>query len=1181
MRINRLDIKAYGHFTDFPIDLSSELPGLHIIFGPNEAGKSTALRALRGLLYGIDARTPDNFLHDYSKLLIGGHLKNSKGDSLVFWRRKRNVGDLLDADMALLDAGTLNDFLVGVGEPLFDSLFGINHETLISGGQDILEQKGDVGQALFSAGAGLSSLHGIIEALDEEGADLFKAGGSKPEINSTTKHFQTLNKEIRDLSLSSSTWKQQEELFEKASAQLIEAERERIHCRAEMERLKRLQRAIPYLTRRRDMLENLSLLGSMDHLPRNFLVSLSEIRSDIEEFGKKISVAESLKESLAAKIADCTVQQELLDQAEMVEALYQRLGAQLQAKKDRPVNNEKMISASTKASTLLNQVIPGFELSEISEIKPFIDRRQDILKLGNQYAGLKATLQQTEKRVKELGSSLEQAQKDLNAIPEYIEISGLASAIKSSRKAGNMDQYIRDLDLEIKTNRSSAETEAKQLVPWKGQIDDLLSLPIPSLETVNKFADDIRNAFDAIRDIEKSMRQDQGELGRIKSDLREMEKSGAVPTEEELSQVRGGREKGWQLIRRTWLEKQDISGEIKSLGADKGLPEFYEDSVRTADEVADRLRIEAERVHKYANLSAQAEKFEEKIQQSMKFREKTDKQLKQIEKSWQEVWRDCGLKPLTPGEMRGWLERCQDVRRILKNQLDKAEQKKNLVDQRQGLLDLLKSELKGIGKVKKFQGDDVEPISTHAEQLLEELKENNNKRTALEKEIEAAHRDIEPAKKELKTNQSTLEKWQEQWKELMKGIRLSKDTSPEHAVEVLETLSACLKQIREADGFKQRLDAMEEYAKVFASDVQALVESVATEIKYLPPEQAVVKLQSMLKETRDQSTKRDGFIERVEAAEEDLRLAKVEHERAIERIDELRKAARCKDDEQLEEVEKNYREYGDLSDKLIQVEETLAGIAEGVFLEELDKQRQDIDPNNLPGDIETLERRLKDELDPLIKKLSEDKGEARTILQQMDGSGKAAEKEEEAQQALTKLRRLADNYVRLRIAALVLKREVDHYRQENQDPILKIAARYFSELTMGAYSGLRADIDDSGKPILVGVCPDDSFKIVQEMSSGTRDQLYLSLRLATLEWRLEKHEPMPFIADDILVNFDDARAKATLKALATLAVKNQVILFTHHAQILGTAKALGLNDRVFVHSLNTTSIEANSGAELS
>src|SRR4030042_5174981 len=110
MRIKRLNIRAFGHFTDMPLDFSSALPGLHIILGPNEAGKSTALRALRGLLYGIDTRTPDNFIHDYSKLLIGGHLETSKGKELVFWRRKRNVGDLLDGQKAVLDARAPTDF---------------------------------------------------------------------------------------------------------------------------------------------------------------------------------------------------------------------------------------------------------------------------------------------------------------------------------------------------------------------------------------------------------------------------------------------------------------------------------------------------------------------------------------------------------------------------------------------------------------------------------------------------------------------------------------------------------------------------------------------------------------------------------------------------------------------------------------------------------------------------------------------------------------------------------------------------------------------------------------------------------------------------------------------------------------------------------------------------------------
>jgi uncharacterized protein YhaN len=659
-----------------------------------------------------------------------------------------------------------------------------------------------------------------------------------------------------------------------------------------------------------------------------------------------------------------------------------------------------------------------------------------------------------------------------------------------------------------------------------------------------------------------------------------MEKAGAVPTVEELDQMRNSRDQLWQIVRREWLEKEDVTEELKNLGLSKELPEAYEEGVRNADDVSDHLRTEAERVHKYAHLSAQAEKYDEQSQRLQEAGDKAAERLTKIDKSWKEIWRGCGITPLSPGEMRGWIERCQEIRRMLKAHLDKMEQKQNLVAQRQGLLELLVSELKDMGKGKKFQGDDIEPIIAYAEELLEELKENNDQRHVLEKDISRIQRDIEPARNELETSKSAMDNWYKHWKEPMEGIGLPEDTSPEDAVEALENLRDCLEQLEKAEESKQRIDAMDKFKDEFSGDVLALVESVAPEIKDVPPEQAVVKLQSMLKEVRKLATKRDGFMERMDAAEEDIRLAKVELDRAKKKIDELRKTARCENDEQLEEVEKNYREFVDLSEKLIQVEETLAGIAEGVPLEELDKQSLDVDPNGLPGEIDTSERQLKDEFDPLIQTLSEDKGEARTILQQMDGSGKAAEKEEEAQQALAKVRRLADNYVRLRIAALVLKREVDRYRQENQDPILKIAARYFSELTLGAFSGLRADIDDSGKPILVGVCPDDSVKVVQEMSSGTRDQLYLALRLATLEWRLEKHEPMPFIADDILVNFDDSRAEATLKALASLAEKNQVIIFSHHQQIVESAKALKLKNHVFIHPLSTIDTPNTSGANV-
>ena len=80
--------------------------------------------------------------------------------------------------------------------------------------------------------------------------------------------------------------------------------------------------------------------------------------------------------------------------------------------------------------------------------------------------------------------------------------------------------------------------------------------------------------------------------------------------------------------------------------------------------------------------------------------------------------------------------------------------------------------------------------------------------------------------------------------------------------------------------------------------------------------------------------------------------------------------------------------------------------------------------------------------------------------------------------------------------------------------------------------------------------------MVATLSEGTRDQLFLAFRLASLERYGELAEPLPFIADDILVHFDDARSKATLRLLAEFGKRNQVLLFTHHESVRNAAAEL-------------------------
>ena len=210
---------------------------------------------------------------------------------------------------------------------------------------------------------------------------------------------------------------------------------------------------------------------------------------------------------------------------------------------------------------------------------------------------------------------------------------------------------------------------------------------------------------------------------------------------------------------------------------------------------------------------------------------------------------------------------------------------------------------------------------------------------------------------------------------------------------------------------------------------------------------------------------------------------------------------------------------------------------------------------------------IDEDLDPRKTELAEAKGEHGKELGLMDGADDAAILANEAQSVLVGVRSKAEQYVRLKLAARILRDEIENYRQQHQGPLLERASEHFAILTQGSFSGLRADFNENDEPVLVGVRPDNERVYVEGMSSGTRDQLYLALRFASIEKYMDSAEPMPFIVDDILVHFDDERSMATLGILAELAKKTQVIMFTHHRRLVEQAQKLKVEGRVCIQEL--------------
>ena len=184
MRLNRLDLTRYGKFTDCRIDFGVPTPGqsdLHIIYGPNEAGKSTALAAFLDLLFGIETRSRFDFLHPYAAMRIGGSLELG-GTTRELIRVKRAQGSLLDANELPVAEAVLAGQLGGIDRESYRAMFSLDDDTLEAGGESILASKGDLGQLLFSASAGLADLSRTLTELRAEADGFYRFHGHNTEL---------------------------------------------------------------------------------------------------------------------------------------------------------------------------------------------------------------------------------------------------------------------------------------------------------------------------------------------------------------------------------------------------------------------------------------------------------------------------------------------------------------------------------------------------------------------------------------------------------------------------------------------------------------------------------------------------------------------------------------------------------------------------------------------------------------------------------------------------------------------------------------------------------------------------------------------------------------------------------------------------------------------------------------
>ena len=238
--------------------------------------------------------------------------------------------------------------------------------------------------------------------------------------------------------------------------------------------------------------------------------------------------------------------------------------------------------------------------------------------------------------------------------------------------------------------------------------------------------------------------------------------------------------------------------------------------------------------------------------------------------------------------------------------------------------------------------------------------------------------------------------------------------------------------------------------------------------------------------------------------------------------------------------------------KIQSAETDLTQAADGLPVEGLRGEIAGIGPDELKAQLEQFTD-LSEKVVEEIAGLSNHYGTLKTAFDAFHGADLAAKAEAQRHEAIAAMGDAAERYIKLHTASRLLKWSLEKFRETKQGPMLAKASGIFNGLTLDSFSRLLVD-SEGQEPRLFGIRPGGQQVDVAGMSEGSRDQLYLALRLAALELQIDQGPNMPLIADDLFINFDDRRTAAGLRVLGDLSRKMQVVFLTHHDHLVPLAK---------------------------
>ncbi|MFL5256956.1 MAG: AAA family ATPase [Rhodopila sp.] len=1150
MRLTALMLTRYGNFEAERITFDPRPGVLNLLTAPNGSGKSVLRTAFGDLLFGIHNQTPMGFRFGYPSMRITAEIRLPDGATLTIARRKARGNTLTAVDGSDLDPAIAGALLGNRDRALLERLFALDTDRLREGGKALLESGGDLASALLSASGGIREARQVLRALEKDRDELapMRRAAQRPYYRALDSYAEA-RKRIEAVQLKPDERHRQQEELDRLQQQLRDHNAASEAASAEIARLQRIRRVRPLLAERDAAEAWLAANPDAPRLPADLGSKLNDAQiACIKAETGATKAAEALT-AIEAQLAAINIDTALLDEAAAIDALVDEAGAARKAVADLPEVRAEHAAKAARITDLLRQLGSDLPADRAAEAVPLRTLQVRTQQLIHAYAEPMAAMRDAPAKQAERTRALADINRDLAALPAAQDLRVLDAL---AREIG--DPITQQEDAARAHTATAAELAAAlaRVPGWSGDAAALAALkPLTDELYVRQDADVLVATNEEAQARQRHALEDEA-LHLARGKLQALASGETVPDEAALKNARAKRDAAWALIyRHAFTGDKPSPEEERAVTDGTPLPLMFARATADADDLADRRARESDLLARVDEARRAVAAQEARVADAAEHQRIAQEAADATRRAWTQL---CSALPLGPSPT---LSDVQSFMAARERVLDAMARHATATQALEALTAKHVAWAERLAQLLPPPHGDLPGLLARARQALDDGAWQEKARVRLETQRAAAEKELRRTEAGIAEAERRLAAWRADWQTLLAELRRPPGEDPAVTEQVLHLLNDIDREHQAAVVLAGRVAGMQRDIDRFGQSVRAVAARVAGGGSTTDPFELVRDLAQRLNAQRELRKQQDLLIgqrdkagqaaAKTHAALDDARaaLSAILQQIGADAIEAAQvrlslAEARARNEAQRDAADRKLLDAGD-------------ALPAGQLRAELAA----VPPDEVQGRIDALESQRR-EAGEAAQEASGKLSALRQLMAQQDADTNIHTAAADRQAAVATASHALEEALLLHTAAAMLDLALKSVEETGDSGLLRRIGAIFQELTLGAYTRVtsESDGDSAARLVLLQQAFPDEHQSVDQLSEGTRDQLFLALRVAEIERHLTSATPLPFIGDDILQTFDDDRAVAAMRVLVELSRQTQIILLTHHRHVLDLSARL-------------------------